>query len=45
MLWRLITHDVFHASEVSLVLGANGLGGTDPNGPIDIWRGLSRPSA
>lgn len=44
VLWRMITHDVFHTSEISLVLGANGLGGTDPNGPIDIWTGLSRPA-
>lgn len=45
VLWRLITHDVFHASEISLVLGANGLEGPHPNGPIDLWTGLSRPGS
>ena len=44
VLWRMITHDVFHTSEISLVLGAHALGGRSPNGPIDLWAGLSRPS-
>lgn len=38
VLMRLITHDAYHASEISLTLGSNGLG------EIDIWRGLSRPA-
>jgi len=42
VLWRMITHDSFHIGEISLALGANGITG-GPNGPIDIWRGLSRP--
>jgi len=42
VLWRMITHDVFHTSEISLVLGDHQLGGKSPNGPIDIWAGLSR---
>jgi uncharacterized damage-inducible protein DinB len=37
VLMRLITHDAYHTSEISLTLGSNGLG------EIDIWRGLSRP--
>ena len=42
VLWRLVTHDAFHAGEISLVLGAHGLGGELPNGPIDLWSGLGR---
>lgn len=42
VLWRLITHDAFHSGEVSLTLGAHGLGADSPNGPIDLWRRLSR---
>ena len=42
VLWRLITHEAFHAGEVSLVLGAHELGGDHPNGPIDLWTGLGR---
>ena len=43
VLMRMITHDAFHSGEISLVLGAHGLGGrTGPNGPIDMWTGLSR---
>ena len=36
VLWRLITHDSFHAGEVSLVLGSHGLGA------IEMWSKLSR---
>ena len=42
VLWRLITHDVFHTGEISLALGTHGLGGTSPNGAIDMWSGLAR---
>lgn len=42
VLMRLITHDAFHCGEISLALGAHGLGGDSPNGPIDMWQGLSR---
>ncbi|HEU5287065.1 MAG TPA: DinB family protein [Candidatus Limnocylindria bacterium] len=42
VLWRRITHDAYHAGEVALTLGANGIPGTSPNGPIDLWSGLSR---
>ncbi|HEY6957289.1 MAG TPA: DinB family protein [Candidatus Limnocylindria bacterium] len=44
-LWRLVTHDAFHAGEISIVLGAYGLGGDLPNGPIDLWSGLGRVAA
>lgn len=37
VLMRMITHDAYHTSEISLVLGSNHLG------EIDIWKGLSRP--
>ena len=39
VLWRLITHDAYHAGEVSLTLGSHGLGA------IDLWSKLSRPAA
>jgi uncharacterized damage-inducible protein DinB len=40
---RLITHEAYHCGEIALTLGAHGLGGkTGPNGPIDMWAGLSR---
>lgn len=42
VLWRMITHDAFHAGEISLVLGEHGLGGDGPNGPIDLWHRLPR---
>ncbi len=41
VLWRLITHDAFHAGEISLILGAHGLGSGSPNGAIDLWSGLA----
>lgn len=42
VLMRIITHDAFHCGEIALTLGAHGLGGKSPNGPIDMWAGLSR---
>jgi len=43
VLMRIITHEAYHCGEISLTLGKNGLGGrTSPNGPIDMWAGLSR---
>jgi uncharacterized damage-inducible protein DinB len=42
VLWRMITHDAYHTGEIALILGAHGLGGTSPNGPIDLWSGLAR---
>lgn len=36
VLLRLITHDAFHAGEISLTLGSNGLGSIEP------WAGLAR---
>ena len=42
VLMRLITHDAYHCGEIALALGAHGLGGGGPNGPIDLWAGLSR---
>lgn len=42
VLWRLITHDAFHAGEISLIVGEHGLGSSDPNGAIDLWSSLSR---
>lgn len=42
VLMRLITHDAYHCGEVALALGSHGLGGNSPNGPIDMWAGLSR---
>lgn len=36
VLYRLLTHDAYHASEISLTLGSAGLG------EIDLWRGLAR---
>lgn len=43
VLWRMITHDAFHVGEISLALGSHGITG-GPNGPIDLWSGLSRPA-
>ena len=43
VLWRMITHDAFHGGEISLTLGSHGLGGRGPNGPVDLWSGLSHP--
>ena len=42
VLWRMVTHDAFHAGEISLALGARGLGSESPNGAIDLWSGLAR---
>jgi uncharacterized damage-inducible protein DinB len=42
VLMRMITHDAYHCGEIAMTLGAHGLGGTSPNGPIDMWSGLSR---
>jgi uncharacterized damage-inducible protein DinB len=43
VLMRLITHEAYHSGEIALTLGSHGLGGrTGPNGPIDMWAGLSR---
>jgi len=42
VLIRLITHDAYHCGEISLTLGSHGLSGPSPNGPIDVWSGLSR---
>lgn len=42
VLMRLITHDAYHAGEISLTLGGHGLGPKDPNGPLDLWSRLSR---
>ncbi len=42
VLWRMITHDAFHAGEISLALGSHGLGSDSPNGAIDLWSGLAR---
>jgi uncharacterized damage-inducible protein DinB len=42
VLMRMLTHDAFHCGEISLTLGSHGLGGNGPNGPIDMWAGLSR---
>jgi uncharacterized damage-inducible protein DinB len=43
VLMRIITHEAYHCGEIALTLGSNGLGGrTGPNGPIDMWAGLSR---
>jgi len=36
VLFRLVTHDAYHAGEISLTLGSAGLG------EIDLWRGLAR---
>jgi uncharacterized damage-inducible protein DinB len=44
VLIRIITHEAYHCGEIALTLGSHGLGGDDPNGPIDMWRGLSRPA-
>jgi len=41
VLWRMITHDAYHSGEISLALGSHGMTG-GPNGPIDLWAGLSR---
>ncbi len=43
VIMRLITHEAYHCGEIALTLGSHGLGGrTGPNGPIDMWAGLSR---
>ena len=43
VLMRIITHEAYHCGEIALTLGNNSLGGrTGPNGPIDMWAGLSR---
>ena len=42
VLMRLITHDAYHCGEISLTLGAHGLGAHTANGPIDLWGHLSR---
>jgi uncharacterized damage-inducible protein DinB len=42
---RLITHEAYHCGEIALTLGQHGLGGKSPNGPIDMWAGLSRVSS
>jgi uncharacterized damage-inducible protein DinB len=43
VLMRMITHEAYHCGEIALTLGSHGLGGrTGPNGPIDMWAGLSR---
>lgn len=42
VLMRLITHDAYHCGEIAQALGPAGLGGKSPNGPIDMWAGLSR---
>jgi uncharacterized damage-inducible protein DinB len=43
VLMRMITHEAYHSGEIALTLGSHGLGGrTGPNGPIDMWAGLSR---
>lgn len=34
ILMRMLSHDAFHAGEISTILGANGLG------EIDLWRPL-----
>lgn len=45
VLMRMITHDAYHCGEIALTLGQNGIGGKSPNGPIDLWAGLSRPAS
>jgi len=43
VIMRIITHEAYHCGEIALTLGSHGLGGhTSPNGPIDMWAGLSR---
>ena len=43
VIMRMITHEAYHSGEIALTLGTHGLGGhTGPNGPIDMWAGLSR---
>jgi uncharacterized damage-inducible protein DinB len=42
VIMRLITHDAYHCGEIALTLGNHGLSGGGPNGPIDMWAGLSR---
>ena len=43
VIMRIITHEAYHSGEIALTLGSHGLGGnTGPNGPIDMWAGLSR---
>lgn len=38
----MITHDAYHVGEIALTLGAHGIRGTSPNGPVDLWAGLAR---
>ena len=42
VLFRMITHDAFHAGEISLALGQHGLGSGSPGGAVDLWQHLSR---
>jgi uncharacterized damage-inducible protein DinB len=42
VIMRLLTHDAYHCGEIALTLGSNGVPGGGPNGPIDLWQGLSR---
>lgn len=42
VLFRMITHDAFHAGEISLALGEHGLGSGSPGGAVDLWARLSR---
>jgi len=42
VIMRMITHDAYHCGEIAQALGPAGLGGRGPNGPIDMWSGLSR---
>jgi uncharacterized damage-inducible protein DinB len=44
VIMRIITHDAFHGGEISHTMGEHKIGGDGPNGPIDMWRGLSRPA-
>ena len=42
VIMRMITHEAYHSGEIALTLGSHGLRGHSPNGPIDMWAGLSR---
>ena len=42
VIMRIITHEAYHSGEIALTLGSHGLHGKSPNGPIDMWAGLSR---
>jgi uncharacterized damage-inducible protein DinB len=44
ILWRILTHDAYHCGEIALTLGSHGFDRGGPNGPIDLWAGLSRPA-